>query len=427
MNNINIISIIITQTNIIIKYTNNKNNKLSPTEAAQDINNYMALLKDYIGNGENGLDIAYGSSKNDAITNFVDSVYIWNTFINENNKLSCETVAVNNWTGPIKAQHVPLKCERASFSGYNYLGILDSMFDSNNKELNKIELALLIGNAWNESGQNKGIFNVCLQTNTPNYDDSICTCKTCKGYDIKLVGRGLLQLSNPSNYIPSAYIMNRMSTILQNKLPNNYNEILNNLPTAELYPSLCGQKNVKGNYIAECNSADNTNKDCCQVPVIDTQIKQVCSNISDKENTIYTNPASICNKTSILPILTSFIYNGANTSLAIKNNNYSFLVNSCSINQGGFLYPIKTTDYDWIVKDSIAKNYSIMTTDQIQNSITECNIEGVKGRYDGFCIVMNILFPGNNISSSTDWSVKLANGKYYRADHTIPEAKLYSK
>ena len=402
--------------------------KLTPGISSDNIKQYMRQLNQYIGNGDNGIDPAYGSSKDDAINNFVDSVYIWNTFINENNKLSCETVAINNWTGPI-GTHVPLKCERASYQGYNYLGILDSMFDSDDDELNKIELALLLGNAWNESGQNNGIFNVCLQTNTPKYEDSLCTCEKCTGYNIKLVGRGLLQLSNPSNYIPVANIMNKMGDVLNGKLSSDYTQILNKLPTGELYPPLCGQKDADGNYIKQCTSADqsDTTKDCCQVPILDTQVQQVCGDIPQKENTIYTNPASICDNHGALSILTSFIYNSANTSMAVKNTGYSFLVSSCSINQGGFLYPIKTTDYDWIVEDSKIKNYLIMTNDQIQDKVNECTakLEGSAGRYGGFCIIMNLLFPGNNITSTADWSINLLNGKYYRSNHITYDSRLY--
>tara|TARA_B100001769_G_C22016077_1_gene546034 strand:- start:339 stop:983 length:645 start_codon:yes stop_codon:yes gene_type:complete len=212
---------------------------------------------------------------------------------------------------------------------------------------------------WNESGKNKGLFNVCLQKNTPGYLDSLCRCNTCKGYDIKLVGRGLLQLSNPDNYMPVSYILNKMGEILKGtQLPTNYETILNNLPTAPLLPPLCGQKDNSRKYYTQCKSAtpSDTNINCCQVPILDTQIKEVCNDINsnDKDNTIYTHPATGCdsNKTP-LSILTSFVYNSANTSMAIKKNDYSFQVTSCSINQGGYIYPVKANDYGWLEKMDI--------------------------------------------------------------------------
>ena len=240
---INEISITGSSLNIVYKGSPSPTDKLSPLVASNNIKNYMNSLKGYIGNYGTGVDKAYGTDKNDAITKFYESVYLWNTFINENNKLSCETVAINNYTGGVDhGEQVPLKCVRSTYQGWDYLGILDSMFDSTNEELNKIELALLLGNAWNESGVNKGIFNICLQEGMTNYKDSLCPCNTCKGYDIKFVGRGLLQISNPDNYIPVSYILNRMGEILKGtQLPNNYNTILTNLPTTPLYPPLCGQ------------------------------------------------------------------------------------------------------------------------------------------------------------------------------------------
>ena len=41
----------------------------------------MNSLKEYIGNGEDGLDTAYGSNKSNTIQNFTDSVYLWNTLL----------------------------------------------------------------------------------------------------------------------------------------------------------------------------------------------------------------------------------------------------------------------------------------------------------------------------------------------------------
>jgi hypothetical protein len=423
MSNVSITGLSITGGEIKIEYSKSikpePDHKLTPKTSSENIKKYMELLTSCIGN--DGLDPAFGSSKDDAIKNFVDSVYIWNTFINKNNKLSCETVAIYNSTGP--------KCERASYQGYNYLGILDSMFDSDNEELNKIELALILGNAWNESGGDIGLFNICLQEDTGGYLPSLCTCTKCIGYDIKLVGRGLLQLSYDANYIPAAYIMNKLGYVLKGKLLDKYSKILDNLPTGELYPPLCGQKNAAGNYIKQCDTADagDSKKDCCQVPILNTQIQQVCSDIPHKEDTIYTNPGSICNNSGPLSIITSFIYNSANASLAVKNTGYSFLVSACSINQGGYLYPIKTTDYDWIVTDSKAHSYDIMTNAQIEDSVGECvkSLEKPTSRYIGFCTIMNLLFPNNNITSTADWYIRLQNGKYYRSNAATYDSRLY--
>lgn len=429
---INEISITGSSLNIVYKGSPSPTDKLSPLVASNNIKNYMNSLKKYIGNGEEGLDTAYGSDKSNTIQNFTDSVYLWNTFVNENNKLSCETVAIYNYTGGVDhGEHVPIKCVRSTYQGSVYLGILDSMFDSTNEELNKIELALLLGNAWNESGINKGIFNVCLQKNTPGYLDSLCTCNTCKGYDIKFVGRGLLQLSNPDNYIPVSYILNKMGEILKGtQLPTNYETILNNLPTAPLLPPLCGQKDKYGQYYPLCKSAtpSDTNINCCQVPILDTQIKEVCNDINsnDKDNTIYTHPATICdsNKTP-LSILTSFAYTSGNTSMAIKKNDYSFQVNSCSINQGGYMYPVKANDYEWL-----EKNGYTMTKSDVEKGVQKCisgGLEGNHARYEGFCTVMNTLFPGNNITSNNNWSITLKDGNLYKGNSTLDEAKLYYK
>ena len=442
-----------------IEYKGSDNNKLSPEESSNDIKEYLTMIKEkgLIGNYTTDVDKAYGSNIDNSIDNFSNAVYLWNKFIEINNNISCKSVAINNYSGP-DGTRIDIECKRSSWPGYNYLGKLDSLFDAPNKEYNKIELALMLGNSWNESGYNVGIFNICLQEEGDKYADSLCPCDTCKGYNIKFVGRGLLQLSNPPNYIPVSYILNNMSTTLKGQLNEKYNTILNNIPTGKLEPPLCGQVDAKGNYYKICNGECNlsnvvpstlcgtidnkeneykmckiknseyTNTNCCQVPIIDTEIEAVCSSIQNKENNIYSNPATICeSKYYPMSFLTSFIYDSANTSIAVKENNYSFLVNSCSINQGGYLYPIKANDYDWLESDGKIKNYWI-DNNMIKCNVSQCiskGLEGGKNRYVGFCTILNILFPNNNIKPDNNWKIKLKNGNFYKGNSNSTEAKLY--
>ena len=443
-----------------IEYKGSKNNKLSPEESSNDIKGYLNMIKEknLIGNYKTGLDKAFGSNIDNSIENFSNAIYIWNKFIEINNNIPCKSVALNNYSGP-DGKRINIECERSSWPGYNYLGKLDSLLDSPNKEYNKIELALMLGNSWNESGFNTGIFNICLQENGDKYADSLCPCNTCRGYNIKFVGRGLLQLSNPSNYIPVSYILNNISTTLKGQINEKYNKILNNIPTGKLEPPLCGQVDTKGNYYkickGDCNlsneevnnsicnnkdiiednykickskNSENINTNCCQVPIIDTEIEAVCSSIQNKENNIYSNPATICeSKYYPMSFLTSFIYDSANTSIAVKENNYSFLVNSCSINQGGYLYPIKANDYDWLESDGKIKNYWI-DNNMIKCNVSQCiskGLEGGKDRYVGFCTILDILFPNNNIKPDNNWKIKLKNGNFYKGNSNSTEAKLY--
>jgi hypothetical protein len=111
--------------------------------------------------------------------------------------------------------------------------------------------------------------------------------------------------------------------------------------------------------------------------------------------------------------------------MAIKNNDYSFQVNSCSINQGGYMYPVKANDYGWLED----KGYT-MTKSDVEKGVHKCISDGLEGnhaRYEGFCTVMNTLFPGNNIKSTNNWSIILKDGNFYKGNSTLDEAKLYYK
>jgi hypothetical protein len=407
---------------------------LNALQSSNNIRDHLNKLSGLIGNVHRPSmpDPAFGSDINDVIDNFVKSVYIWNTFIEENNKLDCSTVAIDNWEG---GTHVPIQCERASYQGYHYLGELASILNHTNDDLNKIELALLLSNAWNESGRNIGLFNVCLQTGTPEYDQTLCPCDTCVGYDTRLVGRGLLQLSNPSNYIPVAYVMNKMATTLrQIWIHDNKNLILlDNLPTAKLYPPLWGQMDPSNiNYIKPCSSAHplDTSMSCAQVPVLQEQIQSVCDSIPNKDYNIYSRPQSICETSGPLSILTSLIYYSANTVLAVKEMDYSFKVSACSVNQGGYLYPIPAMDLSWIKKNSkggSTEAYPIWRKNEITSSVNKClsdGLEGGKNRYDGFIIILDLLFPKKRIPSEGKWSITLNNKLIYQGDDANYDASL---
>ena len=397
--------------------------KLTPLEASNDIITYLSDLKGLIGN-KDGVDKAFGKNPNDAINNFADSVFLWNTFVNENNKIPCNNVAYYHQEGEIIFN---IECERSSYPDYNYLGDFVSLFDSKDKELNKIELGLMLGNAWNESGFNMGLFNTCEQENTWTYPDTNCYCKSCngnKGYDIKLVGRGLLQISYMPNYSAISLILNKMNSILTGKLDNYYQKILDRLPTSILYPPLCGQKDMEGNYYSKCKSdlASDTTINCCQAPIFQ-QIKEVCDFIPDKENTILTNPVSVCSEDKIpISIISSFAYASSQISTIVKELDYSFKVEACTTNQGGCVYPIKANDYDWLEKKGYG--YDEVTLNWVNEKLDACNIEGNEDRYRGFCEIMNLLFPKENITSTNSWSINLKNGNRYQAYPNNFDAKL---
>ena len=254
---------------------------------------------------------------------------------------------------------------------------------------------------------------------------SRCFCDTCEGYAIQFVGRGLLQITNASNYIPIAYVLNKMATI--GITEPSYVKILKPLPTAKLYPPLWGQKDSSnGNYIKPCSTTEplDTTISCAQAPVLQEQIYTVCDSIRNKDQNIYSNPQSICETTSILPILTSLIYYSANTIFAVKDMSYNFRVSSCSVNQGGFLYPIKTTDWSYI-EHAAYPIYREKPAD-ILDKMKKCTKpEGYIGRYQGLNTVLGILF-GNRMvySDNGKWLITLNNKQIYRGDDITHEASL---
>lgn len=124
---------------------------LYPDDARKSVKKNLTLLKAKIANQQSKDYAAFGQNAHDVIENFANSVYIWNTFIEKNNTIDCSTVAINHWEGGVRT---PIQCEKASYPGYDYLGELAPILNNMDEDLNKIELALLLSNAWNESGNN---------------------------------------------------------------------------------------------------------------------------------------------------------------------------------------------------------------------------------------------------------------------------------
>ena len=268
----------------------------------------------------------------------------------------------------------------------------------------------------NESGEDTGLFNICHQ-NPAGYPNTSCTCSTCHEKD--LAGRGLIQLSYSSNYLPVSYILTAMNKTLSGsgKLNTNYQNILNNLPTDPIYPPICGQG--INNW---CKSASNLTKNCCVAPLLPNAAavgegSVDCAHIN-KTNTIYTNPSLVC--TPPLSILTSLIYESANSVYAITNFKYQFQFSACLINQGGMPYPICTNYYNKLTPKNGGYPENIVLP------ITNCNIENVVARYDGFCTIMNLLFPKNNINSKNDWYITLQDGLIYSGCSNKHNAGLFS-
>ena len=142
-----------------------------------------------------------------------------------------------------------------------------------------------------------------------------------------------------------------MKTTLNNKLNSYYKTILNLLPTDPIYPPVCGQRINKWCCTNNENcSQTNLDKNCCVAPLIDLSHKNNfsvdCKDITNK--TIYTTPSLVC--TPPLSILTSLIYESANSDYAITNFNYQFQFSVCLINQGGMRYPICTDYYNTLSK-----------------------------------------------------------------------------
>jgi hypothetical protein len=421
-------------------------NKLTPEVAAKNIASYLNDIKaaGYIANyGEDGQaaeaptgidchkrelsdplkcgrgdDFGWESYGLSPENSFEDAVYVWNTFIYENNKKTCTTIAYNHWD----ITRIPVQCERATFPDNRqaFAGELDSLFDSLDVDLNKIELALILSNAWNESGGNVGLFNHCLQRDTPNYSFNKCPNNAKYPYNNILVGRGLLQLSNPGNYINVAHILNKMGNL---KINDKYENIINKLPTGILYPQVCGDPSIN-----ECPyTQGSVDVSCCvDIPTSDG-IGELCSDISSADN-IFTNPSIICTQPNTpLAVLSSLIYSAANSSSLVKKNNYSFLLSACSVNMGGVVYPVPDTeDNVWLRKvgaipdDKFIKEYIYggglepKWCTKAEGDKVTC--EGCDARWKGFCIIMDILFPGNKIlennTKNFPWKIKLDKYTY---------------
>ena len=305
--------------------------KLTPEEAASNISVYLTKIAEanYISNISGYDNEPYGIDNSNVIQNFYDSVIILNTWININNQKSCNNS--NFWSDDAN-------CEKALWVGSaipegNYFSEFFSLFDSQNEDLNKIELAIILGNSWNESGGNEGFFNICTQVGA--YPLTTCPMPPPASDEVnQLVGRGLLQISYDYNYLP----ITRILTALRSDLSNtSLDSFVNKLPTDPIYPQLCGVPNMP-----KCPHA-SPREDCCIQDNTTTDI--LCPH--DRKNTIYSNPASVCDtKYKPLAILSSLIYYSVNSANAVKQCKYSFLIGSCSINQGGYAYPAGPSGLD---------------------------------------------------------------------------------
>ena len=431
---------------------------LSASVAAANVAKYLKQLESIIGSPSGCtegclpnpgytnklIDSSYGkidSTKetivDDVISNFADSVYLWNTFVYENNKKQCSNILMNKWDS--KGKHVQVDCKQSSWVGWNYLAKLYPLFDNVDLELNKINLALLLGNAWNESGNDNGLFGICTQAGG-GYQHGVCN-PTAKEF----VGRGLLQLSNDNGYLMGAHILTDMYNTLKDVLPKGrYLDILNRLKNSEdggafdqIYPKVCG-KGINS-FCPNQNPSSTgleSGKNCCVAPL---QVGAIDCKATSSNNNIYNKPTMVCDYLySPLPILTSLIYYSANAEYMVTNLNYQFKTSACAINQGGMPYPICTSDYEATPR-TVTKNQAYPSkvcggqdddqkkADHASSSgcIYKCNsIEGSNKRYEGFCTVMDLLFPGRKIrykmndnnkgGTGTKWSVTLKNGQTYQ-------------
>jgi len=69
-----------------------------------------------------------------------------------------------------------------------------------------------------------------------------------------------------------------------------------------------------------------------------------------------------------------------------------------------------------------------MTKSDVDKGVQKCISDGLEGgqaRYEGFCVMMNSLFPGNNITSNKNWSITLKDGNLYKGNSSLYEAKIY--